>query len=205
MALDLPLARERNPYFVAVGASGSEGLHDLKGLLAAFPADLQAVVLVVLHRPSDKVSHLREILARKSALPVLVPDDDDEFHIGACYIGEPDAHLALAERSRVNLIEGGKHEHRNETVDLLFTSVAAHARERGFGVVLSGSLSDGSRGLAAIHFMGGKTMVLGKGGEPAQGMPKNATDYDGPIDYTGHVDEIAGEIARQVRLGEPAS
>src|SRR5437879_2620015 len=74
------------PFFVAAGGSGSAGLDNIKALLAALPSGLQAVMLVVLHRPSDRISNLRDVLARVSALPVLIPDEDDEFRVGACYI-----------------------------------------------------------------------------------------------------------------------
>jgi chemotaxis response regulator CheB len=188
------------PFFVAIGASGSEGLSDLGDLLAALPAGLPAVVLAVLHRPSDRISHLREVLARRSALPVVIPDEDQEFRVGCCYIGEPAAHLSLAARSRVRFIAGAHDKYRNRTVDLLFTSVAAHARGRAIGVVLRGSLSDGSRGLAAIHFAGGITMVVGSSGTPTRGMPSNATDYDGPIDFTGSIADIAADIVRRVAI-----
>lgn len=193
-------ADELGPYFVAIGASGSEGLSDLGDLLAALPAKLPAVVVVVLHRPSDRISHLREVLARRSSLPMIIPDEDQEFRTGACYIGEPAAHLSLAARSRIHLIEGAHNKYRNRTVDLLFTSVAAHARTRAIGVVLSGALSDGSRGLASIHFAGGITMVLGTRGTAAHGMPSNATHYNGTIDFTGSIDEIAAEIVRRIGI-----
>jgi two-component system chemotaxis response regulator CheB len=157
MQTNPPRADELAPPIVAIGASGSEGLIDLR-------AKLRAVVLVVLHRPSDQISHLREVLAARSALPVVIPDDDQEFRVGVCYIGEPAAHLSLAARSRAHLIKSAQTKYPNRTVDLLFTSVAAQARARAIGVVLRGSLSDGSRGLAAIHFAGGSTMVLGTRG-----------------------------------------
>ncbi len=162
------------PFMVAIGASGGEGLADIKTLLAARPGDLAAVVLVVLHRPSDQISHLREVLSQTSQMPVLVADDDERFRVGCCYIGEPDAHLSLAARSRVRLVEGADHRHRGRTVDLLFKSIADHARSRGVGVVLSGSLDDGSRGLEAIADAGGATMVLTRDGVTEPGMPRNA-------------------------------
>lgn len=192
------MATGQAPYFIAVGASGSDGLRDLRDLLGVLPGDLPAVVMVVLHRPSNRISHLRQILARRSALPVIIPQEADQFLPGACYIGAPAAHLSLAERSQVHLIEGSHNRFRNRTVDLLFESVAAHAGPRGLGVVLRGSLSDGSRGLAAIHFAGGVTMVLGCAREAEPGMPRNATEYDGPIDFIGSIQEIAEEIVRRV-------
>lgn len=199
------LTDEVVPSFIAIGASGREGLCDLRDLLQALPATLPAVVLAVLHRPSDRISHLREVLARRSALPVMVPDENEQFQVGTCYIGEPAAHLSLAARSRVRLIEDPHNKYRNRTVDLLFSSVAAHARLRAIGVVLRGALSDGSRGLAAIHLAGGITMVVGTRGTPAAGMPSNATDYDGPIDFIGSINEIAAEIVHQVPITRTAA
>jgi chemotaxis response regulator CheB len=153
---------DEGPYFVALGASGGEGLSDLVRLLECLSESFPAVVLAVLHRPSDRISHLRQVLTKRSALPVVIADEDQEFRIGRCYIGEPAAHLSLAERSRVRLIEGANDKYRNQSVDLLFKSIAEHARKRSIGVVLRGSLADGSRGLAAIHSANGATMVVGR-------------------------------------------
>jgi two-component system chemotaxis response regulator CheB len=95
-------------------------------------------------------------------------------------------------------VEGAGDRHRNRTIDILFNSVAAHARARGIGVVLSGSLSDGSRGLAAIAHAGGVSMVLTKEGIAERGMPENAVDFDGPIDVLGSAATIAREIILRV-------
>jgi two-component system chemotaxis response regulator CheB len=187
------------PFFVAIGASGGEGLDDIKRLLSALPSTLPAVVLVVLHRPSDRVSHLKQVLSRASAMPVLLAAEDQRFRAGRCYVGEPDAHLSLAANSRVQLIEGAGHNHRGRTVDILFISIAAHAKARGIGIILSGSLDDGSRGLAAIHHAGGVTMVLTHAGMADAGMPRNAVGYDGPIDAMGSAEDLAREVVRRVR------
>ncbi|TPI11166.1 chemotaxis protein CheB [Mesorhizobium sp. B4-1-3] len=184
--------------FIAIGGPGPEGLDDLKDLLGALLAGLPAVVLAVLHRPSDRVSHLRDVLARRSALPVVIAPEGDAFRLATCYIGEPAAHLSLVGRSRIHLTDGAHHKCRNKTVDLLFTSVALHAKDNGIGVVLRGSLSDGSRGLAAIHSAGGATMVVGRAGSATRGMPENATQYDGPIDFIGSIEKIAAEISRRI-------
>ncbi|MHB8286740.1 MAG: chemotaxis protein CheB [Caulobacteraceae bacterium] len=182
------------PWFIAVGASGSNGLRDIQTLLANLICPLPAVVLVVLHRPWDKPSHLRSILARCSNLPVAIAAEGEKFEAGVIYIGEPEAHLTLAARSFGVLIDDPQQMHRNRNVDLLFDSVAKHAGERMIGVVLSGSLDDGSRGLAAIHAAGGLTMVLTPQRVLMRGMPENAIDYDGPIDTIGGPVEIAEAI-----------
>lgn len=93
----------------------------------------------------------------------------------------------------MRLVEGAGDKHRNQTIDILFNSVAAHARARGIGVVLSGSLSDGSQGVAAIAHAGGMSMVLTRQGIAEPGMPENAVAYDGRIDVLGSAATIARE------------
>lgn len=186
------------PWYVAVGASGSEGLRDINALLAALPASLDAVVLVVLHRAWDRLSQLRAILATASAMPVVIADQGERFRRGTVYVGEPAEHLTLAARSFGLLVEDPGRFHRNRTVDLLFRSVAAHGEGRVVGVVLSGALDDGARGLAAIHEAGGATMVIGPADRAMPGMPENAIAYDGPIDVVGSADAIAQAIVARV-------
>lgn len=181
------------PYIIAIGASGGEGLDDIKDLLYALPQPTAAVVMVVLHRPSDKVSALREVLARSCDMPVVVTTDAEEFVPGICYIGEPDGHLTLLARNIAHLVPGVDNKLRNRTVDTLFNSLARHAGPRMIGVILSGSLDDGSRGLAAIHAARGLTMVLDPGHKP-RGMQQNAIDYNGPISFIGTAKQIAETI-----------
>ena len=183
------------PYFIVVGASGSEGLADIKALLRALPHPVPAIVMVVLHRPSDKTSALREVLAQGGEIPVVVAADAEPLMPGTCYIGGPQAHLTLTSRDKVHLVQGAGHRLRNRTVDTLFNSAARHAGPRVIGVILSGALDDGSRGLAAIHHAGGLTMVLDPE-HKARGMQQNAIDYDGPISFIGSAAEIAHMIGR---------
>jgi chemotaxis response regulator CheB len=186
--------------FIAIGASGEEGIADINALLSKLPANLCAVVLVVLHRPVDKVSYLREVLAAESSLPVKIAEEGAPFDCGTCYIGEPAGHLTVVARSLAHLVDDPDALLRNRTVDALFHSVARHAGPRLIGVVLSGKLDDGSRGLAAIKRTGGITMVVGSAQQALFGMPENAACYGGPVDFIGTPREIAQEIEGVVKL-----
>ena len=157
---------------VVVGASGSDGLRQLVTFVAAMPASLSAAVLVVLHRPADRPSHLPEILARSSHLGVVVPVQGERLRTGVCYLADRDHHLSVGASSTVELTPD--HRYRNRTVDLLFTAAARHARDRVIGVVLEGALSDGAAGLAAIRRAGGGAMVLDAHPGRRGGMPQAA-------------------------------
>lgn len=185
-------------YIVAIGASGAEGLRDIERVLTGLPAGLDAVIMVVLHRPADRISFLRSVLARKTALPVAIAGNGTALIRGYCYIGEPDAHLELAEAYFGRLVADDDETYRNRTVDLLFHSVAKHAGAQFIGVILSGSLDDGSRGLTAIKEAGGVSMVLTPQHQRHPGMPENAIRYDGPIDVIGSPELITAEIISRV-------
>lgn len=184
-------------FIVAVGASGPQGVRDIERLLRCLSRDLPAVVLIVLHRPFDTVSHLQAVLNRNSTLPIHIAKDGDRFRPGNGYIGEPDAHLALAANSYGELIADPNKLYGNRTVDVLFRSVAIHATGGFIVIVLSGSLDDGSRGLAAIREAGGVTMVLTQPTTTWPGMPENALRFAGPIDFVGSPEAIAAEVTKR--------
>jgi two-component system, chemotaxis family, protein-glutamate methylesterase/glutaminase len=180
------------PWTVAVGASGAEGLQDLSDLLEAWSV-LDAVVMIVLHRPWTAVSHLKGILQRCSRMPVIIADEDERLRPGCVYIGEPGSHLTLIARTTGTLTPDPVQMHRNRTVDLLFNSLAEFGGPRSIGIVLAGSLDDGARGLEAIKKAGGRTMVVIPS-QPAPTMPASAIGHDGPIDIIGSVQMIARAV-----------
>ncbi|MDP3342817.1 chemotaxis protein CheB [Frigidibacter sp.] len=180
------------PWTVAVGASGSEGLQDLRDLLREWP-DLDAVVMIVLHRPWTSLSRLREVLQRSSRMSVVIAVQGERLQPGRVYIGEPASHLTLISRTEGTVTPDPDRMYGNRTVDLLFKSLVAFGGMRIMGIVLEGSLDDGSRGLAAIHDAGGLTMVITPNGPPA-GMPGNAISYDGPVDVIGDIKTIAQAV-----------
>ena len=189
---------EDRPFIVAIGASGSEGLDDIGVLLHSLWQPCPAVLMVVLHRPSDKVSHLCNVLSAVSKIPIVVASEAEHMLPGTCYIGEPDGHLTLVSRDSAHLVPGAGGRLRGKTIDTLFHSIATNNGRRSIGVILSGSLDDGSRGLAAIHAAHGVTMVLEPGGKP-HGMQQSAIDYDGPISFIGSAKEIADKIGEVVQ------
>jgi len=144
-----------HPDIVAIGAS-SGGVEAMQRLLAAL-SELDAIVLVVLHRPANRTSSLREILLRELRMPVVIARHGELLHHGVCYIAEPSQHLMVGPGLRVDLLPDHRYTTRN--IDQLFISLARHYGARTIGVVLSGQLDDGTRGLAAIKKAGGIAMV----------------------------------------------
>lgn len=181
--------------FVAIGASGGQGLADIRELLGELPATIAGIFMVVLHRPwNDSSHHLHAILTAATALPVIIAADDEHLEAGTVYVGEPSRHITLRAHRCCEVIDDPDRKYGNRTIDLLLKSVAAHAGPQMIGVILSGSLDDGSRGLAAIHDAGGITMVRSPSNSPWDGMPKNAISFGSPVDLIGDFRAIARGI-----------
>src|SRR5215471_312059 len=94
------------PDIVVIGASAG-GIEALLALLPLLPANLPATVLIAVHRAVHTESILPAILARKSALPIVIPEEGEFLKKGVCYIGEPDRHLVVGPGVRARLLSDG--------------------------------------------------------------------------------------------------
>jgi two-component system chemotaxis response regulator CheB len=182
---------------VAIGGSAG-GLRQIRVLLELLPSDLPAIVLVVLHRPGDQVSYLREVLASKSRMPVVEAIHGQELLVATCYLGQPSEHLEVDELLRAKLLSDPRMSRRGRTIDGLFGSLAHHAGPRTIGVVLSGALRDGAKGLAEIKQAGGIIMVQSPGDAEFESMPESAIAHDGIVDVIAPTAELARAIERYV-------
>jgi two-component system, chemotaxis family, protein-glutamate methylesterase/glutaminase len=104
---------------VAIGGSAG-GLPQIRMLLELLPPDLPAIVLVVLHRPGDQVSYLREVLASKSRMPVAEASRGEELLVATCYLGQPSEHLSVDELIHAKLLSDPRMSRRGRTIDDLF-------------------------------------------------------------------------------------
>lgn len=88
-----------HPDIVAVGASAG-GVEAISKLLRALPDELHAVVLIVLHRPVERFSRLREVLSSQTRMPVMIPQEGEVLQPGVCYLGHPHRHLTIGDGLR---------------------------------------------------------------------------------------------------------
>ena len=182
---------------IVVGGSAG-ALDALRSILAGLPPDLPAAVLVVLH--VGEVSYLPSILVRSSTLPVVPASSGATIEPGQVYVGPPGFHL-LVHDSHILLRRGPRENLARPAVDALFRSAAASLGSRVIGIVLSGSLSDGTAGLRAIKRCGGLSIVQSPREAPVPSMPRNAL-WHTDVDHVCAATEMAGLLSRLV--GEPA-
>jgi two-component system, chemotaxis family, protein-glutamate methylesterase/glutaminase len=188
---------------VVVGASAG-GVEALIGLVGPLPADLPASLFVVLHLPSTGGSALPDILTRHGPLPASHAKDGEPIEQRRIYVAPPDHHLLLR-AGHVHLARGPHENGHRPAVDPLFRSAAREYATRVAGVVLSGTLDDGTAGLLAIKSRGGVAIVQHPEEALYPGMPNNAIEHV-EVDHVLPAAGIAGTLARLARepVPEPA-
>jgi two-component system, chemotaxis family, protein-glutamate methylesterase/glutaminase len=173
---------------IVIGASAG-GVEALRNLVAAFPADLPAAVLVVLHMPPYGGSVLPAILGRSGPLPARHPEHEQQVTESQIWVAAPDHHMAVVDE-HVLLTRGPRENGLRPAVDVLFRTAARARGSRVIGVVLSGVLDDGTAGLTAIASRGGVTVVQDPSDALYPGMPTSAIDHVA-VDHVVPVSEMA--------------
>jgi two-component system CheB/CheR fusion protein len=178
---------------VAIGASAG-GLDAISELLAALPPRPDMAYVLVQHLDPAHESLLPELLAKKTAMPVVQIRDDMDVEAGHFYVIPPNATLTVAQQ-RFHLTRRPSGAGLHLPIDSLFVSLAEENGSAAIGVVLSGSNSDGSRGVRAIKQAGG--IVFAQSPESARfpSMPRNAIET-GCVDFVLRPEEIAHSLAQ---------
>jgi two-component system chemotaxis response regulator CheB len=182
-----------------MGASAG-GVEAVSAVIGGLTPELQAPVLVVIHTGASE-DGLAAVLGRSAAVPVLPARDRTPLSPGHVYVARPDRHLAVQD-GRMRVLAGPAQHGFRPAVDVLFLSAARAAGARAAGVILSGALSDGVAGLAAIKRAGGRAIVQSPEQAVVPSMPLNAL-REVEVDAVLPAAEIAADLLRWA--GRPLS
>lgn len=176
---------------VAVASSVGD-MDAVSELLAAFPDVCGAAFVVVQHHDAGREKILVRRLAAGKTFPVLPAHDGVVPERDRVYVMAAGTTLTMeAGRIRVTPAAGALHQ----PGDILFTSLAEQCGDRAIGVVLSGTGSDGARGVCAISQSGGIALAQYPGSARFPSMPINAIET-GCVRFVLRPNELARELIR---------
>lgn len=178
---------------VVVGASAG-GVEALIRFVHALPSDFPVPILVVLHVPASGPSLLPEILTRHGALEAVHAHDGDVLDGGRIFVAPPDQHLTVS-ANHLDVTRGPVENGHRPAIDPLFRSASLAYDGKVAGVVLSGTLDDGTAGLAWIKQRHGVTLVQAPGDAIYPAMPQHAIDFVEP-DYVQPIEQLVDTLVR---------
>jgi two-component system CheB/CheR fusion protein len=164
-------------HLVGIGASAG-GLEALQQLLGSLASGGNVAYVVAQHLSPDHGSLMVDLLSRVTALQVLKAVDGALLLPGTITVCPPN-HDIRVQGDRVTLAAPEPRFGPSPSIDRLFESIADHWAERGAAVVLSGTGSDGARGLRAVRAAGGLTIAQTPESARFDGMPRAAIAMGG--------------------------
>jgi two-component system chemotaxis response regulator CheB len=186
---------------IVIGASAG-GLTALDGVLRPLGPELPAAIVAVLHQSNHGRNMLMGTLQRATALPVHEARDGAAIEAGNVYVPPLDRHL-LVRDGHFELSHGPRENFVRPAIDPLFRSAARSFGARAIGVILSGTLDDGTAGLLSIKRRGGVAIVQDPATALQPGMPESALEFVKP-DHVAAPDRIAQHLARLAGTPVPA-
>lgn len=189
------------PIFPIVGIGASAGgLKAVSTLLAEVGTDTGMAFVVIQHLDPVQESHLVTLLRRSTQLPVDEAVDGGAVLPNHVYVITPNTNLRIEQGIlRLSVRDPGLRP--TFSIDHFLCSLAADQPANAVGVILSGTGTDGTLGIAAIKAAGGITFAQNESAEHS-GMPLNAISH-GHIDFVLTATEIAKELGKIARFGFP--
>jgi two-component system CheB/CheR fusion protein len=157
---------------VGIGASAG-GLEALEVFFKALPANTGMAFVVIQHLSPDFKSHMEELLGRHTSMPIHRVENGMQVNPNSVYLIPAKMEMVISE-GKLLLTEKSRERTLSHPIDQFFRSLANDVGSNSVGVILSGTGSDGSRGIRDIHEAGGLVIAQDETSAKFDGMPMNA-------------------------------
>jgi two-component system, chemotaxis family, CheB/CheR fusion protein len=182
-------------HYVGIGASAG-GLEAIETFFKNMPPRSNLAFVVVQHLSPDYKSLMVELLTKKTEMPVHRAEDGMEVQAGNVYLIPPKKNLTIF-HGKLLLNDKAVNQGINLPIDIFLRSLAEDQGERAIAIILSGTGSDGTRGVRAIKELGGMVMVQNEESAKFDGMPRAAVST-GVADFILPPEEMPGQLLAYV-------
>jgi len=182
-----------NGKIVAIGASAG-GVEALMAVMSRYPANCPPTVIAQ-HMPAAFTKGFAERLNKVCAAEVTEAVAEAPLLAGHVYLAPGDSHLQVCGRfpARCVLQPDDYVKGPRPSVDVLLRSVAATAKGKAVGVILTGMGRDGAEGLLAMRTSGARTLSQDQATSVVYGMPRAAMEA-GAVEVQLPLERITDKI-----------
>ena len=144
------------PQLVVIGASAG-GVEALLALIGSLPADFPIPIVVAQHLDPHRISHLGDIFAARSRLPVRTVTGEEPLRAGVIYVVPADRDVEIADHAV--RVRNEQSTAPKPSVDRLLGTAAGVFAEDLIAVILTGTGADGAAGAQVVKAHGGTVLV----------------------------------------------
>ena len=178
-------------HIVGIGASAG-GLEALEKFFTHMPPESGMAFVVIQHLSPDYKSLMVELLSKHTKMHVLRAEDGMLVETNHVYLIPPKKNMTIF-HSHLSLTEKDELSPVNLPIDIFLRSLADDQGEAAVAIILSGTGSDGMRGVRAVKEAGGMVMVQDETSAKFNGMPRSVIST-GVADYILPPHEMPAEL-----------
>lgn len=160
------------------GSAGSFNV--VRKILSSLPEGFPLPIVLCLHRLRDVRSGFAESLNIDSKLPVREPDDKEKITPGNVYLSPSNYHLLIEPVRTIALSIDPDVNYSRPSIDVMFETAGFSYREKMLGIMLSGTNSDGAKGLFSAFKNGAFTIIQDPQNAQFSVMPNEVLSYFKP-------------------------
>src|SRR5690554_5711946 len=184
-----------NKYIVCIGASagGLEAIHDF---FDHMPQSSSFSFVVIQHLSPDHKSLLVELVGKHTHMKVFEAEHDMAIQDDCVYI-IPNNKIMTISQGRLILADKSLIKAPNTAIDSFLHTLAKDKKDKAIAIILSGTGTDGTKGIESIKANGGLVIVQDPATAKFDGMPNSAI-ASGNVDYVLAPSDIQQELFNYV-------
>jgi two-component system, chemotaxis family, CheB/CheR fusion protein len=159
-------------YIIGIGASAG-GLEPITEFFDSMPEDTNLSFVIVQHLSPDHKSLMGELLAKHTRMKILEAQENLRVQKNCIYL-IPSRKIMTLSDGMLKLIDKERFQVPNNAIDTFFESLAKEKGSNAVGIILSGTGTDGTKGIEAIKKQGGLVIVQDPTTADFDGMPTSA-------------------------------
>lgn len=183
-------------FIVAIGASAG-GLEAIHEFFDNMPSNGHFSFVIIQHLSPDYKSLLVELVAKHTNMKVVEAQHQMKVEKNYVYVIPNDKLLTIKD-GNLQLAEKNFEKAPNTAIDTFLKSLAEDQGAKAIAVILSGTGTDGTKGISAIQNSGGMVLVQDPISAKFNGMPNSAI-ASGYVDYILSPELMPEEIFNYIK------
>lgn len=180
-------------FVVGIGASAG-GLDAIQQLFSELDNNTGMAFVIIQHLSPDFKSLMPELLSKYTKMKIYTAKDKQIIKPNCIYLNQNNKNLHI-KGNKLYLLDKGPKTNLNLPIDIFFHTLGEEQKEHSIGVILSGTGSDGSRGIQTIKEKGGTIFVQNPDEAQFDGMPNSSINTN-LVDFILNAKDIASALLK---------